>query len=95
MTADIESMSELVQWGLLQFVSAGILLLVAICVLLVMSWQLTLIALAVLPIVVLASMRFQGCQTARTLVLSALAPTCRPFKKTLRNCGDSGIGPSR
>lgn len=59
MTADIESMSELVQWGLLQFVSAGILLLVAICVLLVMSWQLTLIALAVLPIVVLASMRFQ------------------------------------
>ena len=27
MTADIESMSELVQWGLLQFVSAGILLL--------------------------------------------------------------------
>jgi len=59
MTADIESMSELVQWGLLQFVSAGILLLVAICVLLVMSWQLTLIALAVLPIVVLASMKFQ------------------------------------
>lgn len=59
MTADIESMSELVQWGLLQFISAGILLLVAICVLLVMSWQLTLIALAVLPIVVLASMRFQ------------------------------------
>ncbi|MEC8018696.1 MAG: ABC transporter transmembrane domain-containing protein, partial [Actinomycetota bacterium] len=59
MTADIESMSELVQWGLLQFVSAGILLLVAICVLLVMSWQLTLIALAVLPIVVMASMRFQ------------------------------------
>jgi acetyl esterase/lipase len=35
MTADIESMSELVQWGLLQFVSAGILLLVAICVLLI------------------------------------------------------------
>ena len=28
MTADIESMSELVQWGLLQFISAGILLLV-------------------------------------------------------------------
>jgi ATP-binding cassette subfamily B protein len=59
MTADIESMSELVQWGLLQFVSAGILLVVALCVLLVMSWQLTLVALAVLPVVVLASMRFQ------------------------------------
>ncbi|MGA0218090.1 MAG: ABC transporter ATP-binding protein [Ilumatobacteraceae bacterium] len=59
MTADIESMSELVQWGLLQFVSAGILLVVALCVLLVMSWQLTLVALAVLPVVVLASIKFQ------------------------------------
>ena len=59
MTADIESMSELVQWGLLQFVSAGILLAVALVVLLVLSWQLTVVALAVLPIVVLASIRFQ------------------------------------
>ena len=59
MTADIESMSELVQWGLLQFVSAGILLVVALFVLLAMSWQLTVVALAVLPVVVLASIRFQ------------------------------------
>jgi ATP-binding cassette subfamily B protein len=59
MTADIESMSELVQWGLLQFVSAGILISVALVVLMVLSWQLTLVALAVLPIVVLASIRFQ------------------------------------
>lgn len=59
MTADIESMSELVQWGLLQFVSAGILITVALAVLMVLSWQLTLVALAVLPIVVIASIRFQ------------------------------------
>lgn len=59
MTADIESMSELVQWGLLQFVSAGLLLSVAIVVLTIMSWQLTVVALAVLPVVIAASVRFQ------------------------------------
>lgn len=59
MTADIESMSELVQWGLLQFVSAGILVSVSLIVMFVLSWQLTLVALAVLPLVVVASVRFQ------------------------------------
>lgn len=59
MTADIESMSELVQWGLLQFVSAGILISVALVVLMVLSWQLTVVALAVLPVVALASIKFQ------------------------------------
>ena len=43
--ADIESMSELVQWGLLQFVSAGLLVTLALGVLLIMSWQLTLLLL--------------------------------------------------
>jgi ATP-binding cassette subfamily B protein len=59
MTADIESMSELVQWGLLQFVSAGLLVTFALVVLLIMSWQLTLLALLVLPFIALASVRFQ------------------------------------
>ena len=59
MTADIESMSELVQWGLLQFVSAALLVTLALVVLLIMSWQLTLLALMVLPFIVLASVRFQ------------------------------------
>ena len=59
MTADIESMSELVQWGLLQFVSAAILVTFALVVLLIMSWQLTLLSLLVMPFIVLASMRFQ------------------------------------
>jgi len=43
----------------LQFVSAGILLSVAVVVLTVMSWQLTLVALCVLPVVIVASVRFQ------------------------------------
>jgi len=59
MTADIESMSELVQWGLLQFVSAAILVTFALVVLLLMSWQLTLLALMVMPFIVVASIRFQ------------------------------------
>jgi ATP-binding cassette subfamily B protein len=59
MTADIESMSELVQWGLLQFVSAAILVTFALVVLLIMSWQLTLLALLVMPFIIVASVRFQ------------------------------------
>jgi ATP-binding cassette subfamily B protein len=59
MTADIESMGELIQWGLLQFVGAGLLLVVTLVVLLVISWQLTIVVLLVLPIIILASVRFQ------------------------------------
>jgi ATP-binding cassette subfamily B protein len=59
MTADIESMSELVQWGLLQFVSAALLVSFAVVVLLIMSWQLTLLSLLVLPLIAIASIRFQ------------------------------------
>jgi len=67
MTADIESMGELIQWGLLQFVSAGLLLVVTLVVLLVISWQLTLVVLMVLPIVVVASIRFQRRSNAAYL----------------------------
>ena len=59
MTADIESMGELIQWGLLQFLSAGLLLIMTLLVMLVISWQLTLAVMAVLPIVVVASIYFQ------------------------------------
>ena len=59
MTADIESMAELIQWGLLQFVSAGLLIVFALVVLLVLSWELTLVVLVVFPIIAFASIRFQ------------------------------------
>ena len=59
MTADIESMAELVQWGLLQFVSAGLLIAMSLVLLFVLSWELTLLALVVFPIIVVASFRFQ------------------------------------
>ncbi len=59
MTADVESMAELIQFGLLQFISAGLLVVMALGVLFVLSWQLTLLALVVFPIIVVASIRFQ------------------------------------
>jgi ATP-binding cassette subfamily B protein len=59
MTADIESMGELIQWGLLQFVSAALLLVFTIIVLLVLSWELTLVVLLVMPVIIIASIRFQ------------------------------------
>lgn len=59
MTADIESMSELIQWGLLQFVAAGLLLVITLVVLAVISWELTLVVMLVLPLLIAASVRFQ------------------------------------
>lgn len=69
MTADIEAMSELVQWGLLQFVSASLLVTFALIVLLVMSWQLTLLALLVMPFIVIASVKFQRESNAAHLTI--------------------------
>ena len=59
MTADVESMSELVQFGLMQFLSAFLLLFFAFFLLVSMSWQLTLITLIVFPFLIAASVKFQ------------------------------------
>jgi ATP-binding cassette subfamily B protein len=59
MTADVESMAELLQWGLLQFVAAGLLLVMTLILMTALSWELTIVALAVLPLLALASIRFQ------------------------------------
>lgn len=67
MTADIESMSELIQFGLLQFVAAFLLLTLSIVLLLVLSWQLALVTLLVLPLLIAASVRFQRQSNAAYL----------------------------
>lgn len=59
MTADVESMSELVQFGLMQFLSSFLLLMFALILLLTMSWELTLITLIVFPFIIAASVKFQ------------------------------------
>ena len=59
MTSDVDSLQELVQMGLLMFVSNGILLAVSVVVLAVVSWKLLLLCLICVPFVVLASIKFQ------------------------------------
>ena len=59
MTADVESMSELVQFGLMQFISSGLLLVLAFFLLFTLSWELTLITLIVFPFIIAASVKFQ------------------------------------
>ena len=67
MTADIESMAELVQWGLLQFVAAAFLIVLALVLMLSLSWQLTIAALLVMPIIIIASRKFQRDSNAAYL----------------------------
>jgi ATP-binding cassette subfamily B protein len=67
MTADIESMGELVQWGLLQFVMAILLVLFALILVFAMSWQLALAGLLVMPIIIVASRKFQRDSNAAYL----------------------------
>lgn len=59
MTSDVDSLQELVQMGLLMFVSNGVLLAVSVVVLAVVSWKLLLLCLVCVPAVVLASVKFQ------------------------------------
>lgn len=67
MTADIEAMGELVQFGLLQFVSAILLVVFALILAFIMSWQLTLAGLLVMPIIIIASRKFQRDSNAAYL----------------------------
>ena len=67
MTADIESMGELVQWGLLQFVAAILLVGFALVAAFLTSWQLALAGLLVMPIIIVASRKFQRDSNAAYL----------------------------
>ncbi len=67
MTADIESMAELVQWGLLQFVQAILLVVLALILAFAMSWQLALVGMLVMPVIIIASRKFQRDSNAAYL----------------------------
>ena len=69
MTSDIDSLQELVQLGLLMFVTNGLLLVFSIVVLLVVSWQLMLVCLVALPFVAVASVKFQRDSNAAYLTV--------------------------
>ena len=59
MTSDVDAMAELVQQGLLMFVSNGLLLVFSVIVLAVVSWKLLLVCLVMVPLVLLSSIKFQ------------------------------------
>ena len=59
MTSDIDSLTELVQAGLVMFVTNALLLVGTIIILVALSPQLALICLIALPVVILASIRFR------------------------------------
>ena len=59
MTSDIDSLQELVQQGLVMFITNGLLLVLAIMLLVSMSPLLALVCLIALPIVILASAKFR------------------------------------
>ncbi|MEL7207483.1 MAG: ABC transporter ATP-binding protein, partial [Actinomycetota bacterium] len=59
MTSDIDSLQELVQVGLLLFVSNALILVFSVVVLTAVSWQLMAVCLIALPAVVIASVKFQ------------------------------------
>ncbi len=59
MTSDVDSLQELIQTGLLQFLSNGFLVVVSLVVLAIISWQLLLVCLVCIPPVLLATRKFQ------------------------------------
>jgi len=67
MTSDVESMGELVQFGLLQFVSAILLVGFALVLAVLTSWQLTLVGMLVMPVIIGASRKFQRDSNAAYL----------------------------
>jgi ATP-binding cassette subfamily B protein len=59
MTSDVDALAELVQVGLLQIAGNVMLLVFSLVVLALVSWQLLLLCLLALPMVIVASVKFQ------------------------------------
>ena len=69
MTSDIDSLAELVQQGLLMFVSNALLFVFTVALLVALSWQLILVCLLPVPFVVMASIKFQHDSTRAYLTI--------------------------
>ncbi len=84
MTSDIDSLQELVQMGLIAFVTSGLLLVITITLLLLISPILALLCLAALPIVVIASIKFQRSSNRAYLVVrDRIGQTLATFQEGL------------
>jgi ATP-binding cassette subfamily B protein len=90
MTSDVDSMAELVQFGLLQFISNGLLLAISLALLVVMSWKLTLVCFISVPIVRSRRSSSSATRTRRTSPsVIASATTSRHSKRASPACGSS------
>lgn len=84
MTSDIDSLQELVQMGLIAFVTSGLLLVFTIIALLAISPLLALLCLASLPIVVIASIQFQRLSNKAYLVVrERIGQTLATFQESV------------
>ena len=96
MTADVESMGELVQFGLLQLDRRRRMLIVFSLVLLfVLSWQLALVGLLVVPVIVVASRKFQRDSNEAYLdVRENVGQNLSTLQEGIsRGAGDPGLRP--
>jgi ATP-binding cassette, subfamily B, bacterial len=69
MTSDMDALQELVQMGLVMFVQNGLLFVGAILVIFLLSWQLALCTLVVVPPVVIASRWFRRASNKAYLLV--------------------------
>ena len=69
LTSDVDALSELVQLGLVTFVTNGLLIVLSLCVLFAMSPWLALVAMIGVPVVAVASVKFRRDSDKAYLVL--------------------------
>ncbi len=87
MTSDVDSLQELIQFGLVMFTSASLLLVGTAVLLFLLSWQLMLVCLVAMPVVAVASVKFQrDSNRAYLLVRDRIGDTLSRFQE-----GISGV----
>lgn len=84
MTSDVDSLQELVQFGLIMFTSAALLLLGTGILLFLLSWKLTALCMVAMPVVAAASVKFQrDSNKAYLLVRDRIADTLSGLQEGL------------
>lgn len=84
MTSDIDALTELVQMGLVLFVTNALLLVGSVAVIVAMSWKLAIVCLVAVPVVVAASVRFRSASNRAYLAYrDAIARTMATLQEGL------------
>ncbi len=84
MTSDVDSLQELIQFGLVMFTSAALLLVGTTMLLFFLSWKLMLLCLVAMPVVTIASVKFQrDSNRAYLLVRDRIADTLSSLQEGL------------